>query len=83
MAKLLTPVVAIRQKCLDCSESFKSVKYCPSDGIHSKECPLWLYRFGSRPASAAKKYGKKFVTPADMPEANTSLDDCGTENEAS
>lgn len=51
-AKLLsvTPVKAIRAKCLDCCcGSINEVKACPKDGIHSDYCPLWRYRLGKRP----------------------------------
>lgn len=41
----LTPMKAIRQKCLDCScGSSKEVSLCPI-----KNCPLYGYRFGKRP----------------------------------
>ena len=41
----LTPVKAIRAKCLDCSEgSSKEVKLCPVTA-----CPLYPYRNGHRP----------------------------------
>ncbi len=44
MAKL-TPIKAIRAKCLDCScGQFKEVKLCPV-----KNCPLYEYRNGHRP----------------------------------
>lgn len=44
MAKL-TPMKAIRKKCLDCSNGqFTEVKYCPV-----KSCPLYKYRHGHRP----------------------------------
>ena len=44
-AKKLTPMKAIRAKCLDCSgESAKEVRLCPI-----KKCPLYPYRFGKRP----------------------------------
>lgn len=44
MAKL-TPIKAIRAKCLDCScGQFKEVKLCPI-----KNCPLYEYRNGHRP----------------------------------
>lgn len=44
MAKL-TPVKAIRAKCLECScGQFKEVKLCPV-----KNCPLYEYRNGHRP----------------------------------
>lgn len=44
MAKL-TPIKAIRAKCLDCSNGqFKEVRLCPI-----KNCPLYEYRNGHRP----------------------------------
>jgi len=44
MAKL-TPIKAIRAKCLDCScGQYKEVSLCPA-----KNCPLWEYRNGHRP----------------------------------
>lgn len=46
MAKL-TPIKAIRAKCLDCSNGqFKEVRLCPV-----KNCPLYEYRGGHRPKS--------------------------------
>jgi hypothetical protein len=47
----LTPILAIRKKCLDCSAgSFKEVRLCPV-----KDCPLWTFRFGIRPETAKNK----------------------------
>ena len=44
MAKI-TPMKAIRKKCLECScGSFNEVKLCPVE-----KCPLYPYRFGHRP----------------------------------
>lgn len=44
MAKL-TPIKAIRAKCLECSDGqFKEVRLCPV-----KNCPLYKYRHGHRP----------------------------------
>lgn len=43
--KRLTPLQAIRAKCLDCSGgSRQEVRLCPIT-----QCPLWPYRFGKRP----------------------------------
>lgn len=43
--KRLTPIKAIRAKCLDCSgDSRKEVRLCP---IHT--CPIYPYRMGKRP----------------------------------
>lgn len=43
--ELLTPIKAMRAKCMDCSCGMaKEVKMCPI-----KDCPLWPYRMGKRP----------------------------------
>lgn len=49
----MTPMKAIRAKCLDCMcDQAKEVRLCPS-----KSCPLYMYRFGKNPARAG--IGKK------------------------
>lgn len=46
MSKHLTPMKAIRAKCLDCScFQSKEVKLCTIP-----DCPLFSYRFGHNPA---------------------------------
>ena len=41
----MTPMKAIRAKCLDCCcGQMKEVRLCPV-----KKCPLYPYRFGKRP----------------------------------
>lgn len=43
--ELLTPIKAIRAKCLDCSNyQYKEVRLCPV-----KTCSLYPYRMGKRP----------------------------------
>ena len=43
--KNLTPISAIREKCLECScWSFDDVRECPA-----KDCALFPYRLGKRP----------------------------------
>jgi hypothetical protein len=43
--KKLTPLKAIRLKCLDCSgDSKKEVELCPVEN-----CPQWPFRFGTNP----------------------------------
>ncbi len=50
-AKKLTPIRAIRAKCLDCSAgSAKEVRLCVIP-----DCPLYMYRMGKNPAYAGKK----------------------------
>lgn len=45
MTRETTPLKAIRQKCLECAERPKDVRYCLST-----DCPLHPYRFGHNPA---------------------------------
>ena len=46
----VTPMKAIRAKCLDCSGGQpKEVRLCPVS-----RCPLWPYRMGRCPESAAR-----------------------------
>lgn len=41
----MTPVKAIRAKCLECSNGqYSEVRACPAT-----DCPLYAYRFGHRP----------------------------------
>lgn len=45
MVRKLTPIKAIRAKCLDCTcWSTTEVEQCTA-----KDCPLWGYRLGHRP----------------------------------
>lgn len=45
MADHITPIRAIRAKCLDCMcGSANEVSLCPSEN-----CPLWAFRFGKNP----------------------------------
>ena len=79
MAKVevANPLKAIRQKCLDCcNDSAKYVKFCTEDGLHSTWCPLWPYRFGMRPRTAARRYGVRLMDPEQMPSADVPLEDC-------
>ena len=44
MAKL-TPIKAIRAKCIDCScGELREIRECPIT-----KCPIWPYRMGKRP----------------------------------
>ena len=43
--KRLTPLKAIREKCLDCSgQNASDVRYCAI-----KDCPLYQFRMGKNP----------------------------------
>lgn len=45
MSKVLTPIKAIRAKCLDCcAGQVKEVRECSV-----RACPLFQYRMGKRP----------------------------------
>lgn len=50
--KTLTPLKAIRLKCLDCSAgSAHEVRLCSCGSEeHPEPCPLYSYRFGHNPA---------------------------------
>ena len=40
MEKVLTPLQAIRKKCLDCTgDNLEEIRKCPIE-----ECPLYMYR---------------------------------------
>lgn len=50
---MLTPIKAIRAKCLECGGgSNKEVRFCLC-----KDCPLWPYRFGKRPSTVQRSEG--------------------------
>ena len=50
MIKQLTPIKAIRAKCIDCSGfNSKEVKLC-----EITDCPLFSYRLGKRPVKVSK-----------------------------
>jgi len=74
VAKVKTPIKAIRQYCIDCSETAKMVAWCPCNGVNSTWCPLWPFRFGLRPETAARKYGRHVITPEMMPDADVNLE---------
>lgn len=65
----LTPLRAIREKCVDCMcGSFYEVKLCPST-----DCPLYEFRFGKNPNRAG--IGNK--NPFDVKNANSTRDSAG------
>ncbi len=73
--KTYRPLKAIRLQCLDCSGSSpKSVLWCPADGVHSRRCHLWPYRFGIMPKTFAERHGLALVTPEMMPNADVNED---------
>ena len=55
--KVFRPLRAIREHCVHCAGgSVKEVRMCPV-----KDCTLWPYRFGKRPATAAKHDAKRLA----------------------
>ena len=49
--KVLTPIKAIRAKCLDCcAGSPHEVRLCPCE-----DCPIYPYRMGRRPKKDASE----------------------------
>ena len=52
----LTPIKAIRAKCIDCSGfELKRVRECPFDGINDEACPLYPLRMGKGGRATLKK----------------------------
>lgn len=47
----MTPMKAIRAKCLDCTESANEVRLCPVT-----DCPLYEFRFGRNPNIKRREY---------------------------
>jgi hypothetical protein len=61
--KVLTPVKAMRAKCLDCCcNEIKEVRECPQ-----KSCALWPYRMGRKPK------GDEFVDSKGRPLKTSTL----------
>lgn len=55
---MLTPIRAIRQKCIDCcGGSYKEVELC-----HLEDCPLFPYRFGKRPETVQRQGEQRRIT---------------------
>ena len=69
-----SPLRAIKQFCQKCSGGFKGAAWCTSTGLDGTLCPLWPFRFGYRPATAAAKFGSHVVDPGAMPTNEVSLD---------
>jgi hypothetical protein len=71
--KRLTPIKAIRAKCLDCSN------YLPSEVRECQitDCPLWEYRMGTNPARKGKG-GDIRQNIANLPKTPVSTTDFGT-----
>lgn len=47
----MTPIQAIREKCLDCAYTPQEVKLCPC-----KDCALYPFRFGKNPFKPKREY---------------------------
>jgi hypothetical protein len=57
--KILTPIKAIREKCLDCTcQQPKEIRLCTKT-----DCALWPYRMGRRPTQVEREqYEQQEVT---------------------
>lgn len=61
--KKLTPIKAIRAKCLDCSGGNNAeVKFCEIDA-----CSLWPYRMGKRPKKDGQTPTRPMVLAQESP----------------
>lgn len=47
----LSPLEAIRGKCIDCRRTPNNIKLCPC-----KLCPLYPFRFGKEPGQRKKQF---------------------------
>jgi hypothetical protein len=73
----ISPLKAIRLKCLDCCGTSDVVKFCTLDGVNSTRCSLWPFRFGERPQTVARGAKARFLDPHRMPPANVPQEECG------
>lgn len=53
----MTPIQAIREKCLDCAYTPLEVRLCPC-----KDCALYPFRFGKNPFRSKKEYTEEQKT---------------------
>lgn len=68
--KRLTPIRAIRERCLDCAGGTAAeVRLCPA-----VECPLHQYRFGRNPARAGLGNGASFRSEGGSPGSTRDLE---------
>ena len=78
MSSQMTPMRAIRLKCLDCCcGSFREVQLCPSE-----DCSLFPYRFGHRPKSTENTDVTATYSGHPLPEGYDTSGGAGTENTA-
>jgi hypothetical protein len=65
MRNHITPLQAIRKKCLDCSVfSPKEVRLCPST-----DCSIYPFRFGSNPHLKGKGQAQNLTSSKGLPNA--------------
>jgi len=73
--KGLTPLKAIRARCLVCMETVPEIKHCPFDGEQDALCPLWAYRFGKNPKLGGRRRSSSFKPQGiRTPEAQSEAD---------
>ena len=61
MSRQLSPLGAIRKRCLDCKETTTEIKECEFDPKHKEACALWQFRMnkskkGTSRLKAIRKY---------------------------
>lgn len=76
IARAVSVMGAIKAHCLDCCGDDKAARnFCTCDGVHSTRCNLWLYRFGVKPNTFARRFGKWLVSPELMPDGDIPIED--------
>ena len=75
--KVLNPLHAIRKHCVECAGTANLVKWCSChENNPCSNCTLWPYRFGVRPATAAKTHGNHVMDPDLMPPDSVLAEEC-------
>jgi len=82
--KVLSPLAAIRKKCMDCGTTSKYVAFCTCTpgGDNGTPCPLWPYRFGKRPKSVLRTKFAPLMDPDNIPDSLVELEKCRWPGEA-
>lgn len=76
--KKLTPLQAIRKRCLDCGDTALGVRNCIFDGKKEDLCPLYSYRMGRQCGKPSVKLIRKYCLECCNGSSNE-VKECGIE----